>query len=112
MSVPVLNRRLVLETHLEDFDGAGGHRPLWHGLGTLWAEVRAGTGREREGPGVPMGRVAYRITVPAAPTGSLARPRPDQRFREGERIFAILAVAERDTNGAYLTCFCEEEEPA
>ena len=112
MRPPVLNRRLALETHLKNADGAGGHRTVWRRLGTLWAEVLSGAGRELEGPGVPMGRVAYRITVPAAPHGSLARPRPDQRFREGERIFSILAVADADVRGAYLTCYCEEEEPA
>ena len=112
MRPPVLNRRLVLETHVEDGDGAGGHVDHWLPLGTLWAELKAGPGREREGPGVPMGRVAYRATVPAAAPGSMARPRPDQRFREGDRVFVILAVAERGTDGAYLTCFCEEEEPA
>ena len=112
MRPPVLNRRLALETHLTDADGAGGHKAVWHRLGILWAEVRSGAGREREGPGVPMGRVAYRITVPCAPPGSLSRPRPDLRFREGARIFVILAVAECDDAGAYLTCHCEEEEPA
>lgn len=112
MRPPILNRRLVLETHFRDADGSGGHVDRWEELGKLWAEVRAGTGREREGPGVPMGRVAYRITVAAAPPGSFARPRPDQRFREGSRLFRILAVAERDLRGAWLTCFCEEEEPA
>ena len=112
MSPPRLTRRLVLETHLLDSDGSGGFVDHWLPVGTLWAEVRAGTGSEQAGPGVPIGRVAYRIVVRAAPPGSPARPRADQRLREGARVFAILAVAERDAGGAYLTCFCEEEEPA
>ena len=112
MRPPLLTRPLVLETHLADTDDAGGFVDRWEVLGTLWADIRAGAGREREGPGVPMGRVAYRVIVQAAPRGSHARPRPDQRFREGERLFRILAVAEHDPRGAYLVCFCEEEEPA
>lgn len=112
MRPPVLNRRLVLETHLREEDGAGGYVDYWLPMGTLWTEVRAGTGRERDGPGVPVGRVAYRIIVPAALPGALDRPRPDQRLREGARIFRIHAVAEHDRRGAYLCCFCEEEEPA
>lgn len=112
MSAPKLTRRLVLEQHIGDDDGAGGQVERWEPLGMLWAEVRAGTGREREGPGVPMGRVAYRIVVPSSIPGSLSRPRADQRLRDGERIFRILAVSEHDRRGAYLTCFCEEEEPA
>ena len=112
MRTPRLTRRLVLETPLQDDDGAGGHTELWQPLGTLWAEIRSGAGREQAGPGVPMGRVAYRIVVPGALPGSLARPRADQRLREGTRTFRILAVAEYDPRAAYLTCFCEEEEPA
>lgn len=112
MRAPILNRRLVLEQHYREPDGAGGYEEGWLALGTLWAEVRAGTGREQAGPGIPVGRVSYRITVPAAPVGALARPRPDQRLREGPRIFRIRAVAEHGTRGAYLTCFCDEEEPA
>lgn len=112
MRPPVLTRRVVLEEHFREDDGAGGYAERWEALGTLWAEIRAGTGREQAGPGVPMGRVAYRIIVPAALPGTLARPRPDQRLREGSRLFRILAVAEYDPRGAYLTCFCEEEEPA
>lgn len=49
---------------------------------------------------------AARVTVRA-----VARPKPGQRFREGSRVFAILAVAERDPAGRYLTCFCREEGP-
>jgi head-tail adaptor len=41
--------------------------------------------------------------------GSDRRPRPDQRFREGARLFRILAVAEADAQGLYLTCFAREE---
>jgi len=50
-----------------------------------------------------------RITVRAAPVGHAMRPRPEQRFREGARIFRITAVAEGDLRGRYLTCFVEEE---
>lgn len=112
MALPILNRRLVLEQHFREPDGAGGYTEGWLALGTLWAQMQAGAGREQAGPGIPVGRVSYRIIVPAAPVGALARPRPDQRLREGTRIFRIQAVAERGTRGAYLTCFCEEEEPA
>ena len=53
--------------------------------------------------------MSYRIVVRAAPMGSDARPRPDQRFREGARVFAIRAVAEEDAAGRYLVCFADEE---
>jgi len=109
MSGPVLNRRLVLEAPQRVADGAGGFSESWAALGTLWAEVRPGTGREIGGQGGPLSRVPYRITVRGAPVGAPSRPKPEQRFREGARLFHILAVTERDGRGHYLTCFAEEE---
>jgi len=112
MSAPRLTRRLVLEEAQAAPDGAGGHLESWVALGTLWAELRAGTGRSRAGVIVPVGRVPWRITVPAAAQGAASRPRPGQRLRDGARHFMIHAVAESDTRGAYLICFAEEEDPA
>ncbi len=57
-------------------------------------------------------RAEIDITLRAAPVGSTARPRPEQRLRLGARIFTILAVAERDATGRYLVCFSREEVPA
>lgn len=109
MSGPVLNRRLVLEAPQRAADGAGGFSQSWVALGTLWAEVKPGSGREIAGQGGALSRVPYRITVRGAPAGAASRPKAEQRFREGERLFHILAVAERDGRGHYLTCFAEEE---
>ena len=104
-----LNRALTLETPVRTPDGAGGFARGWQPLGTIWAEVVARTGREREGDGGQMSLTGYRITVRAAPVGHTTRPRPDQRFREGSRVFRITAVAETDPRGRFLTCFAEEE---
>jgi head-tail adaptor len=84
----------------------------WVTLGTLWADVMAGPGREAAGEEVRQAQVPYRITVRAAPAGSTARPKPEQRLRDGDRIFTLLAVTERDAAGRYLTCFAREEVPA
>ena len=107
-----LNRSLVLEAPERVPDGAGGYVNGWVPLGTLWAEVVARTGREKQGEAVPVSTVGYRITVRGAPIGTTSRPQPDQRFREGARLFRILAVTERDPDGRYLTCFAEEEVAA
>ncbi|MHC0053109.1 head-tail adaptor protein [Actibacterium sp. D379-3] len=111
-ALPKLTRRLVLEQPQRLADGAGGYTDAWVPLGTLWAEVRPGTGRERAGEFTTLSRIPYRITVRGAPVGVMFRPKPEQRFREGARIFRILAVTERDARGAYLTCFAEEEGAA
>ncbi|OWU85309.1 tail protein [Oceanicola sp. 22II-s10i] len=106
---PLLNRELVLEAPVRVADGAGGFSESWAALGTLWAEVSARTGRERDAGGVAVAQTGYRIVVRGAPVGAPSRPMPDQRFREGARVFRIEAVAERDGGGRYLTCFAREE---
>ena len=51
------------------------------------------------------------VTAPSfvnAPFGAASRPRPDQRLREGARVFDILTVAEFDPAGRYLEIEAEE----
>ncbi len=110
MNAPRLNRQLVLEAPDVLSDGAGGYVKGWAPLGVLWADVRAGSGRETAQSGAPVSRVAYRVVVRAAPVGHAQRPAAQQRFREGARIFTIEAVAEHDPEGRYLTCFVQEEQ--
>ena len=109
---PNLTRALVLETPVTVPDGAGGFSTTWQALGTLWADIRAGSGRERLATLGPSGEVRLRITLRAAPHGSTRRPRPDQRLREGARVFRILAVTESDPQGRHLICTAIEETPA
>ncbi len=104
-----LTRKLVLEEAQRTPDGAGGQSETWVALGTVWAAVSAGTGRERGSQFVTVSKVLYRIVVRAEPEGSPARPKPDQRFREGARVFRILAVSEYDAAAHYLMCHAQEE---
>jgi len=109
MSAPRLNRPLRLEDPQTTSDGAGGVDVTWVELGLHWAEMDALTGRETGRRGTSVSLQRYRITLRAAPVGSNARPKPDQRFREGTRVYKIDAVAERDMDARYLTCFATEE---
>lgn len=110
MTVPVrLNRALQLEEPSATPDGSGGFSESWTVLGTLWGEVRARSGREQSGIGRARSVVPYIITVRAAPEGAPERPRAGQRFRDGSRLFRILAVADDDPSGRFLSCFAEEE---
>ncbi|MGB4829148.1 MAG: head-tail adaptor protein [Paracoccaceae bacterium] len=111
MKAPHLNRALELEAATRVPDGAGGFSTVWVSQGTLWSEIVAGSGRDPAGVELILTSVPYRITVRAAPVGAASRPKVEQRFREGLRLFSILAVAERDQAGHYLTCFCKEEAP-
>jgi head-tail adaptor len=107
-----LSRPLVLEGLQITPDGSGGYGEHWQALGTLWAEVVAGSGGQASVEEFTRASVPYRITVRAAPMGSPQRPGPGQRFRDGSRLFQILAVTERDAAGRLLLCFAREEEEA
>lgn len=109
MSAPVrLLRRLVLEGPERAPDGAGGFTVTWTALGTLWADVTARVAREDLMGGATRPRVRYRIVVRGAPVGAASRPTPDQRLREGARVFDILTVAEHDGDARYLEILAEE----
>ncbi len=112
MSLPRLNRQLMLQEAVRTPDGAGGFSEVWSELGALWAQVSARTGNERAEAGVPVSTVSVRIVVRAAPVGAPSRPKPEQRFRDGTRFYVIQAVSEADHDGRYLTCFAVEEVAA
>ena len=109
MNVAHLTRQLVLEAPVRGPDGAGGFETSWTALGTLWAAIKPASGRERAGVAVSLSQVPCRVVVRSAPVGSSNRPKPEQRFREGTRIYTILAVSEADPTGRYLTCHAIEE---
>jgi head-tail adaptor len=109
MSVPRLNRLLTLESPARVADGAGGFLQSWTALGEHWAQVTARTGRETQVAAVAVSTVPYTIVLRAAPVGHPARPVPEQRFREGSRVFHIRSVAEADPEARYLVCMADEE---
>ena len=106
-----LDRPLVLQQIMRVPDEAGGFSRIWTDVGTLWGEVLPGSGRDPSGEDVILTSISYRITVRGAPQGSPRRPKAGQRFRDGGRVFDILAVTERDRAGLFLTCFAREEGP-
>lgn len=108
MKTPRLNRKLVLEELSRVPDGMGGFTESWVSKGAIWANLDARGGVERQVGNRTLSVNKYRIITRAAPYGADSRPRPDQRFREGSRIFDILAVGEYDTAGHYLEIWAEE----
>ncbi len=109
MRPPVLNRKLVLEAPVTTPDGAGGFTRSWVPLGTVWADVQPGAGRELAGIEVNVSSVSYLITVRGAAAGSPQRPKAGQRLTEGLRRFEILAVSEADAEARHLKCYAREE---
>lgn len=106
---PHLNRHLVLQDVVRTPDGSGGYDETWTPLGHLWAEVKARSGREGETDHAKLSSVTYDITVRSAPHGAPSRPKADQRFVEGARIFRIHSVIEKDVAAKYLICNASEE---
>ena len=109
MSAPRATVPLVLESPERVADGMGGYRMEWRALGILYAQMRAGTGAERPGEIGAESVVPWRITLRGARGRDPRRPRPEQRFRMGERVFRIEAVAEADAAGLWLVCLAREE---
>lgn len=101
---------MVLEGPVRTPDGSGGFVDSWTPLGEHWVELQAGIGRERNQEFGSISAVHYRIHLRASPVGAVSRPRADQRFRQGTRVFRIVAVAEHAKDTRYLTCFAYEEE--
>lgn len=109
MSAPRLTIPLVLESPERVADGMGGYRMVWKPLGVLYAGMQAGAGSERQAEVGAESIVAWRITVRGARDGDPRRPRPEQRFRMGPRVFRIEAVAEAGAAGLWLDCIAREE---
>ncbi len=109
MKLPRLNRRLTLESPQRVPDDAGGFSESWVPVGVVWAEVKARTGRETVSSGVAVSLVPYSVLVRHASVGHPERPLPQQRFRDGGRVFHIRSVAEHDPEGRYLICIADEE---
>ena len=109
MSAPRLTVPLVLESAQRVDDGMGDYRMEWRPLGILYAQMRAGSGAERQGEVGAESVVPWRITVRGARGRDPRRPRPEQRFRMAERVFRIEAVAEADKAGLWLDCLAREE---
>lgn len=105
---PNLSRLLTLEAPVRVADGGGGWGEGWTELGQLWAEVSPVSAREPAIGDRPTSQVTHRIVVRSAPVGSPRRPAANQRFRSGERTFAIRGVAELGGRDAYLLCWAVE----
>lgn len=112
MNAPRLTVPLELESPEQVRDGMGGYWIEWRLLGRHYAQLTAGSGGEGLAEVGPRSAVSWRIVTRGFPDGDPRRPRPEQRFRMGNRLFLIEAVAERDAFGRFLTSYAREEMPA
>ena len=100
-----LRHRVVLEEAQRVSDGAGGYTETWVALATLWAALSPSGGGEGVEAGRLAGRVSHIITV-----RHRAGVTPAMRFRQGARVFHILAVIDEAARHHWLRCLCEERD--
>ena len=86
-----LNRRLVLEAPIESNDGAGGVTRSFATVATLWASVEPASARGVVVADALGATVTHRIRIRYSADITLRH-----RFRDGEQIFRIVAMRERD----------------
>jgi SPP1 family predicted phage head-tail adaptor len=84
-----LNRRLTLEAPLETPDGAGGVTRTYAAIATLWAQVTPVSARAEMSADRIAARVTHRIVIRAPRAVDTL-----SRFREGGRVFRIVAWRE------------------
>jgi len=102
MRIASLRDRLTLEQPVRSPDGGGGASVAWQPVADVWARVRPVTGEERLAHDQVAGRLTHRISIRHRPGVT-----PAMRFRQGPRIYEIVAVLD-NSGRAYLECLCEE----
>jgi len=102
MNIGTLRERFTLEQPVRTADGGGGASVTWETVTDLWAAVRPITGDERLRHDQLAGRLTHEVWIRYR-TGVT----PAMRFRQGARIYEIVAVIEAKRR-ARLECLCEE----
>ncbi len=98
------NRRLTLEAPVEMPDGAGGVTRIYEAVATLWASVTPVSAREHS-EAVQRGiSITHRIGLRFS-----ADITSRHRFRDGERIFRIVALRDRDGRKRFLQIEADEQ---
>ena len=102
MNIGSLRERLTLEQPIRTPDGGGGASVTWQPVTELWAHVRPISGDERLEHDQVAGRLTHQVRI-----RHRAGVVPAMRFRDGARIYEIVAVLD-SLHRTYLKCLCEE----
>ena len=102
MNIGSLRDRLTLEQPVRTPDGGGGASVSWEPVADLWAHVRPISGDERLAHDQVAGRLTHQVWIRHR-TGVV----PAMRFRDGARIYEIVAVLDSPPR-THLKCLCEE----
>ena len=99
-----LRLRLTLERAVTNPDGAGGRTLAWAALATVAADVTPMRAEARQSGEGLADATTHRIVI--RHRGDV---QPGDRFRAGERLFAIRSITDPDEDGRYLVCLADEE---
>lgn len=102
----LLRSRLAVEAPMETDDGAGGVSRSYETIATVWAEVTpvsAARAIEAERTGA---RVTHRIAIRYF--GGITTK---HRLRDGDRLFRIVSLRDRDGRKRFLSIEAEELVP-
>lgn len=98
-----LNRRLVLEAPVESADGAGGVTRTFAAVATLWVSVTpVSAARQIEAERLGA-RVTHRLHLRFSNDITI-----HHRFRDGGRVYRIVALRDRDGRKRFLDIEAEE----
>ena len=102
MNIAAMRERFTLEQPVRTDDGGGGATLTWEPVTDLWAHVRPISGDERLAHDQIAGRLTHQVWIRHR-TGVV----PAMRFRDGARIYEIVAVLDSPRR-THLKCLCEE----
>lgn len=100
-----LRHRLTLEELSRVADDGGGFTESWVTVATLSADLQPISGGEMVEADRLAGTITHEIVLRYR-----AGVMPAMRFRQGTRIFQILAVIDVEERRRWLKCWCEERE--
>lgn len=100
-----LSHRLTLEREARSGDGGGGAVVAWEQAADMWGAVEDLNGTERVRGDRISGEANAMITVRFRDDIT-----PAMRFRNGMRVYNILAVLDGDGQRRYLRCQCQRRD--
>ena len=98
-----LRHRLVLERQSETSDGCGGFTTDWELVASIWASIDPVTQSQNSTADALNSNRQHTIAIRWR-----SDCKPEMRFKDGDREFAIMSTFDPDETKRYLICTCEE----
>lgn len=103
--IGAMRRKFVIEGPSDVADDVGGFSQNWTARASVWGHATVIAGNEAFAAARTENALTHRIRI---------RWRPDIdascRIRDGDRIFAIIAITDADGRRRFVNCLCREYE--